>query len=140
MREGTVLALMTSVLWGITPILDKIGVGKASPSAVMAIRFTTTFFCVIPLFFLPRLRSEIVNLDSRTVGCIVSAAILSAIMGITMYFMAMKTMEATQVTPICASYPLMTFVLGVIILHEPLTLMKTLGTILTVAGVVLLSL
>lgn len=134
-----ILALMTSLLWGLTPILDKLSVSKASPSAVMAIRFTTTFFCVLPLFFIPRLRTEIAALPARTVWTIVTAAVLSAIFGIGLYFMAMRTMEATRVTTVCATYPLITFILGVMFLQEPVNLTKALGTVFAVAGIILLS-
>lgn len=140
MRDGMVLALITSFLWGFTPILDKIGVAKASPQAVMAIRFTTTFLFILPLFFIPSTRAEITGLDGRTVGIIVLAAVLSAIFGIYLYFLAMKKMEATQVTPLCATYPLITFVMGVLFLQEQLTWTKAAGTLLAVAGIILLSL
>ena len=140
MRDGIILALLTSVLWGITPIFDKLGVAKASPTAIMAIRFSTTFLCILPLFLMPGVRAEIRSLDSRTLGYIIVAAVLSAILGICMYFMAMKRMEATRVTAICATYPLVTFILGVVFLQEGISWTKAVGTILTVAGIVFLSL
>ncbi len=140
MQEGVIFAMITSVLWGITPILDKLSVMNASPASVLVVRFTTTFLCVIPIFCLPTVRSEVLNMDRRTILCIVSAAVLSAIFGIFLYYASMKTLEASRVTPICAIYPLVTFLLGWAFLHERLTLTKALGTIFTVAGVVLVSL
>ncbi len=140
MRDGVLMALTTSLLWGITPIFDKLGVEKASTGAVMIIRFTTTFFCILPLYFIPTFREEIFKLDGRTVMYISAAAVISAIFGICLYFMAMKRMEATKVTPICATYPLVTFVLGILILREQFNWIKMLGTALVVAGIALLSL
>lgn len=140
MKDGVMLALVTSILWGITPIFDKLGVEKATPTAVMAIRFTTTFLCVLPLYFLSGVRTELAGLDGRTIGYIVASAVISAIFGIFLYYMAMKRMDATQVTPICATYPLITFVLGVLFLQEKLSWAKAIGTILAVIGVVIISL
>jgi len=131
---------MTSVLWGVTPVLDKLGMEKASAGAVMAVRFTTTFVCILPLLLMPGLRSEIFQLEARTLAYIVGAAILSAIFGLYLYFAAIKRMEATQVVPICATYPLITFLMGVLFLQEHLTWTKAAGTVLAVAGVILISL
>lgn len=140
MKEGTVLALMTALLWGITPVMDKIGVAKATPAAVMVVRFTTTFVCILPLVMVPRIRQEVAALDRRTLLYIIGAAVLSAIIGIYFYFWAMTKMDASRVTPICATYPMLTFLLGWMFLHEPITWTKTVGTVLTVIGVVLVSL
>lgn len=139
MRSGVVLALMTSVLWGITPIFDKLAAGRTSAGTMMAVRFTTTFLCVLPLYLIPSYRQEIFQLDRRTFFYIAGAAVLSAIIGIFLYFLALKKMEATQVTPIAATYPLITFVLGVLFLQEQAGWTKTVGTILAVAGVALIS-
>ncbi|MBI4178890.1 DMT family transporter [bacterium] len=138
MRSGLWLALLTSLLWGITPLFDKLGSLKASAGAMMAVRFTTTFLCVLPLFLMPTYREEILNLDGRTLFYIVAGAVLSAIFGIFLYFMALKRMDASQVTPIAATYPLVTFVLSILILQEQFTWFKMLGTLLAVAGVVLI--
>ena len=113
---------------------------KASAGAVMAVRFTTTFVCILPLLLMPGLRSEIFQLEARTLAYIVGAAILSAIFGLYLYFAAIKRMEATQVVPICATYPLITFLMGVLFLQEHLTWTKAAGTVLAVAGVILISL
>ena len=132
--------MITALLWGITPIFDKLCVAKASPAAVMAVRFTTTFLCILPLYLIPSFRSQIFALDTRTTLYVVSAAVLSAILGIFLYYWAMTKMEATKVTPICATYPLVTFVLGILFLHEKMTWTKATGTILSVLGIIFLSL
>lgn len=140
MRDGTLLVLGVALLWGMTPILDKLGADRTSATAIMAVRFTTTFLCVIPLYFMPTVREELARMEGRTMGIIISAAVLSAIFGIYLYFLAMKKMEATKVTPICATYPLVTLLMGILLLHEQITWTKVIGTILAVAGVVLISL
>lgn len=134
------MAIVTSILWGITPVMDKLVAARASSTTILTVRFTATFVCILPLFFVPSIRREIMGLDIRTASYMIGGAVLSAIIGLFLYFSALKRLEATKVTPICASYPLVTFILGAALLHEPLTWTKSIGTILTVIGVVLLSL
>ena len=140
MRDGTVLVLAVSLLWGITPIMDKVVADRTTPGAIMAIRFTTTFVCILPLYFMSSVRTQLSEMSLQTFFYAIGAAILSAIFGIFLYFMAMKKMEATKVTPICATYPLVTLILGILFLHEQMTLTKIVGTVLAVAGVILISL
>ena len=54
------------------------------------------------------------------------------------YYVALKSGEASQVVPVAAAYPLVTFVCSLIFLGESLSLAKGIGTLLVVLGIVLI--
>ena len=54
------------------------------------------------------------------------------------YFKAIKSLEASTVTPIVGAYPLFTCILAILILGERLTIAKGIGVFLVVGGIFLL--
>lgn len=54
------------------------------------------------------------------------------------YYKALKYAEASRVVSIVGGFPLIAFVVAVLLLGESLTLQKLCGTILVVAGIALL--
>jgi transporter family protein len=63
---------------------------------------------------------------------------LASIVGQTFFYRALKFGEISRVVPIGASYPLIAFVLGLVLWKEPFTAGKTLGVVLVMAGLYLL--
>ncbi|MCL4424521.1 MAG: EamA family transporter [Firmicutes bacterium] len=54
------------------------------------------------------------------------------------YYYALKSGEASRVTPVTAAYPVVTVLLVCLLLGEKLTWSKVVGVLLIVAGVILL--
>jgi len=71
-------------------------------------------------------------------GPIVGGAFFT-ILGMYVYYQALGASEASRVVPLCATYPLVAFVLAVVFLRETFTVEKMAGTVLVVGGVYLLS-
>ena len=54
-------------------------------------------------------------------------------------FTALRAGDVSRVVPIGASYPVVTVLAAALLLDEPLTVTRTVGTLLVVAGIVLVS-
>ena len=70
---------------------------------------------------------------------VVAGARVGPIIGQLTYFRALKIAEASQVIPVCATYPLVALALAILLLREPLTVSKGAGAICIVAGIILIS-
>lgn len=130
-----ILLLLTALLWGSSPILEKIGLVKVDPLTAVTIR--SLAITVILLIFLMATgkMKEVFTVDAKSVVIFVVSGFMAGLLGMWTYFGALKLGAASKIVPIAATYPLVTAVLSVIILKEGVTLVRLLGTILIIAGV-----
>ncbi len=68
------------------------------------------------------------------------AAGLLGTMGYIFFILAIRSGKVSIVVPLTATYPVITFLLGIAILREQVQIHHLLGTILAIAGAILLSL
>ena len=130
-------AILTMFFWGISPALEKIGVSKLSPLTAVSIR---SFFVAIILsvFFFSSGGLQEATKDPRSLAFILLGGLFAGLLGQLTYFSALKYGEASRVVPIVASYPVLTFIIGITLLGESLTMAKVAGVVLVSAGVFLL--
>ena len=129
------LLILTAILWGATPILEKAGLAKVTPLTAVTIRSIAV--CTVLIFYLAitgKLR-EAVSVDLRTIVIFSISGILAGLIGMMTYFAALKSGATSEAVPIAATYPLVTAILSVLILGEQMTPIRVMGTILIVAGV-----
>lgn len=130
------LALLTALLWGIAPVFDKLGLGKATPLAALSVRTVVVAIGLLVFFVASGGYREFANLDARSVFYIALGALAAGLVGQFVYFHALKLGEAARVVPIAATYPLVAALLSITFLKEPVTPGKILGAVLIVLGVV----
>lgn len=123
--------------WGISPALEKLGVSKLSPLTAVSIR---SFFVAIILavFFFSSGGYQEAAKYPRSIGFILLGGLFAGLLGQLTYFTALKYGEASRVVPIVASYPVLTFIIGISLLGESLTPSKVAGVLLVSAGIFLL--
>ncbi len=132
-----ILWFLTILFWGITPIIEKIGLKSVEPLLALFIR---TFSALIGIFFILLLSSSFntSSLNFKNVGILSLSGILSGFLGMFTYFSLLKAKNASQIVPLTSTYPLVATFLAIIFLKEELTLFKILGTIFIVVGIYLL--
>lgn len=132
------LALITAVLWGQAPILEKIGLkGNIGPLTGVIIRsFSVSVAAFCTLLFLKRV-PLLFQANLRDVIFIVAGGILASFLGMWTYYTALKQGPASMVVPVAAIYPLIALILSVIFLHETLSWARVAGIALVVLGVIL---
>lgn len=132
-------ALMTAVIWGIVPILEKMGVSRIMPLAGIMIRSCGVIIgvSVLAIFNNQAFRTAL-KAEPRTVFLLVLAGFMASIVGQIFFYNALKTGEASKVVPIAGIYPLVSFLLGILFLGESITLAKVGGVAFVITGLFLL--
>jgi len=136
-KNAFILWFLTILFWGITPIIEKIGLKSVEPLLALFIR---TFSALIGIFLILLLSSSFntSSLNFKNVGILSLSGILSGFLGMFTYFSLLKAKNASQIVPLTSTYPLVATFLAIIFLKEELTLFKILGTIFIVVGIYLL--
>ena len=133
--EIILLLIITAFLWGMTPVLEKIGLGRVDPLTGVTIRsFAVTLALVIYLVFAGKLK-QVFEADFKTWAIFSVTGILAGLIGMVTYFTALKKGATSQIVPIAATYPLVTALLSVLILGENVTPLRVAGTVLIIIGV-----
>ena len=132
-------SLGAAVVWGIVPIIEKLGLLKIDPLVGL---FYRSWGVVIGLFFLSAFKWEGIksSLAQPPVGfpLLILGGFLASIIGQVFFYNALKVGESSKVVPLAGTYPLVAFLLGVIFLGEKFTLAKLSGMIFILLGVILL--
>jgi transporter family protein len=130
-----VWALVTACIWGIVPILEKLGLSKVQPLVGLWYRCLgiSVAFIVLGVFFLKPV--QIKSIDARSALLLITGGFLASFAAQICFYHGLKAGEVSRVVPISGSYPLITFLLGVIVLGETVSLLKFIGVGLIVLGI-----
>ena len=131
----TLLLVITTLLWGATPIIEKIGLAKVDPLVGVTVRSTiVTIGLFILLLFMGKGR-ELIEVSGRNILLFGASGVMAGLLGMWTYYMALRMEATSKIVPIAASYPLVTAFLSVLILREGVTLSRVAGTALIVSGI-----
>ena len=131
-------AILTACIWGVVPVLEKIGLTKVTPFVGLFYRclgvliglFIVGVFLVKPV--------ELKQVDLKTILILMLSGLLASFVAQIAFYHALKLGEVSRIVPILATYPLIAFLLGIIFLGENLSLQKVFGMIMVFGGVWLL--
>ncbi len=129
------LLIATALLWGATPIIEKIGLARVDPLVGVTIR---SFIVTVGLFLLTFLLGkgkELGSLDGKSILLFGLSGVMAGLLGMWTYYSALKVGATSKIVPIAASYPLVTTILSVLILKEGVTFPRVIGTALIVIGI-----
>ena len=130
------LIFLTVLFWGGTAIIDKIALREATPLAGLVIRSIAVVLSLIIFSFFARgLFSEAFKLSPKTVVLFCLSGIFAGLLGMLTYYSALKDMPSSIVVPLCSTYPLVTAILGMLVLKEGFSLPKLFGVALIVIGI-----
>ena len=118
----------------------KLGLTRAHPFVGISIMTFVIEITILIILIASGNIKEFRHVDLKTVLFLAGEGLLGGLIGHFFYFKAMKLWEASRVTPIVASYPLIAFILAIIFLSEKITVAKSLGAVLVVSGILLLGL
>ena len=129
------LLVVTTLLWGATPILEKIGLTKVDPVVGITIRSTVAAVGLLILTLLLGRGRALIEVDGKGFLLFGASGVLAGALGMWAYYAALKMEATSKIVPISASYPLVTALLSVLILREGVTLPRVIGTALIVIGI-----
>jgi bacterial/archaeal transporter family protein len=130
-----ILLIATAILWGATPIIEKIGLTKVDPFIGVTIRSAIVTAGLLILVLLMGKGRELLELDKKSILIFGASGIMAGLLAMWTYYAALKMEATSTIVPIAACYPLVTAVLSILILKEGITFSRIMGTGLIVAGV-----
>ncbi len=133
--EIMLLLLLTAFLWGVTPVLEKIGLGRVDALTGVTIRSLAVALSLIVYVVFTGKVKQVLQADAKAVIIFSVTGIIAGLFGMLTYFAALKRGATSQVVPIAAIYPLIAVVLSILILGERVTPMRIAGTVLIILGI-----
>jgi transporter family protein len=137
--KSVFLALLVASIWGLTPIFEKLSLLRASPFTVITLRFVFITVCVVAASVVTGKYREFALVDGKTLLWILLAGFLGGIVGLFVYFVALKQGLTSHIVPIIATYPLFTALYAFLFLNEPISFQRLIGIVLIVAGLILIN-
>lgn len=131
-------ALLAAILWGASPLFDRVGMRDLSALAGLTVRVVAAAVMVAIYAAFAGTWREISLAPRSAVLFLLGSAFFGAVTGQLAYYAAIRYDEASRVVPVSAAYPLITMVLGLLILREGLTVYKAVGAVLVVVGIVMI--
>jgi transporter family protein len=129
------LLIVTTLLWGFTPILEKVALTKVDPLVGVTIRSALVTTGLFILTFLVGKGKALMEVDGRSFLLFGASGMMAGLLGMWTYYAALKMEATSKIVPIAASYPLVTALLSVLILREEVTLPRVVGTAFIVIGI-----
>lgn len=123
------------ILWGLWGFLPKVASSYIPPESILAYELAAgvVFAALVAALARPR-----VNLKDRSTWYAVGAG-MCGVGGLLFFLLALSTEKAMIVTPLTGMYPLVTFMLGLVLLRERYNVYNYLGMAAALAAIVLLS-
>ncbi len=131
-------AAATLLCWGLWGFFGKLASQRIPGVTVFVLSAAAS---VVFLLLLVPLYAGQVRLALRDYRCCFAfLAGFVGTLGTLAFYLALRRAEASKVVVVTSLYPMVTVVLAALLLRETLGLMKVLGIVLALAGIVLLSL
>ena len=134
---AAVLLVITMLLWGTTPIIEKLGLREVDPLTGVLIRSLVITIILLVIFIARGRMHELVNVGLRNFSLFAASGIMAGLVAMWTYFYVLKGGATSKIVPIAAAYPLVTALLGIFILKEEVTVQRLVGIVLTIVGIVL---
>ncbi|HNT55597.1 MAG TPA: EamA family transporter [Anaerolineaceae bacterium] len=136
-----IFALLTAICWGVGGYFEKKGLhlGNLSPTMGITIR-TLVAVIILGIASYPQWKTLPQAGPKALLYMIIGGGVVAGAVGMLCFYTAIKGAPLTKVMPIAFTSPLFGALMGIMIGGEPLTLKSIVGTLLTVAGIVVLTL
>lgn len=115
------MLILTALLWGATPILEKSGLTNVDPLVGVTIRSTIVTAGLFVLSFLLGKFKALTELDGKSFLIFGASGVMAGFLGMWTYYTALKAEATSKIVTIAACYPLVTALFSVLILREGVT-------------------
>ncbi len=129
---------LTLLFWGSAPLFEKLALKATPPLAALTVRTTLAAAILLGTSFLLGEAKAIFSLSLRDYLALGISGLLAGVLGMFTYFSLLKSGAASKIVPLTAAYPLVTAILSFALLGEKLNLLRLLGILLTILGLIIL--
>lgn len=131
------LLFVTMVLWGSTPLLEKLGLKDVDPLTGIFVRSLAITVVLFVIYLITGRLHELTKISFKNFSLFAASGIMAGLVAMWTYFYLLKGGMTSKIVPIAASYPLITAVLSILILGEQVTPQRIIGIVLTIVGIIL---
>jgi len=134
-------ALLTAICWGVGGYFEKKGLqlGNLAPTMGITIR-TAVALLILGAASFPQWKNLPQAGPKAMLYMIVGGGVVAGAAGMLCFYTALKGAPLTRVMPIAFTSPLFGALMGILLAGEPLSLKTVLGMLLTIGGIVVLTL
>jgi transporter family protein len=136
MKNWYLFSLATMVCWGTWGVFGKLASARINSKFLILISITTSFLLLWVIFLLSGFKIEKKGLG---IGYAMLTGIAGSI-GSIFFYLALRNGKASVVVPLTALYPLVTVILGFLLLKESISGVNLIGILLALIAGILLSL
>lgn len=135
-----IFALLTAAAWGIGGYFEKKGLhlGNLSPQMGITIR-TAVALVILAIASYPQWKTLPQAGGKALLMMVVGGGVVAGAVGMLCFYTALKGAPLNRVMPIAFTSPLFGALMGLILGGEPLTVKTAAGMLLTIGGIVLLT-
>lgn len=137
--EAIIFAILAAVCWGLAPVAAKVALHQVSPLFALGVRSALATAMVTLWLQVSGDHRLARPISGKAAAWLVVEAILATVVGDALYFYALQHGRAVQVGLVMACSPLITVLAASLLLSEPLSLLKCVGAVITVVGLILVS-
>lgn len=138
MPTWIIYSLISMLFAGVTAVIAKHGLKDISSDLGVVVRTAAVLVFVVLNFFIFQSAKEITNLSTKAIIFLVVSGLTTAVSWI-FYYKAIKIGEVSYVASIDKASILITIVLSYFFLSEPITLKLVIGSVLILAGLLVLT-
>ena len=135
-----IFALLTAMAWGIGGYFEKKGLhlGGLSPQMGITIR-TGVALIILGIVSFPQWKTLGQAGSKSLTMMIIGGGVVAGAVGMLCFYTALKGAPLNRVMPIAFTSPLFGALMGIILGGDPLTLKTGIGMLLTIAGIIVLT-
>lgn len=133
-------AILTAICWGVGGYFEKKGLhlGNLSPTMGITLR-TLTAFIILGIASYPQWKTLPQAGPKALLYMVIGGGVVAGAMGMLCFYTAIKGGSLTRIMPIAFTSPFFGALMGILLGGEPLTLKTVIGMLLTIGGIVVLS-
>jgi drug/metabolite transporter (DMT)-like permease len=136
---GFLLSVLVAFMWAVSPILMKEGLKSCTPNDVPAIR-SISFIVTMTFLMVVIQPGKLPFLTAKLAIGLIGSVALSTMLGDLLYVYSVQKIGASLAVSVSAGYPIVTAVVSIILLHEHVRALVWFGTILIIAGLIVIKL
>jgi len=110
----------------------------AGPLVALTLRLVVCAVILLIALSLIGRTQTLFTMGKKAALLIVAGGIIGNLLGSWAYFSALARDEASRITPLTSTYPLVALVIGILVLGEKITVFKVVGALAIVLGLILL--
>jgi len=136
---GMFAAIGGAVCFGLGNVIIKWQGGKIKPYAINAIRLVFSALVYLIIIAATGVLVSTFSFDWKTALLLAGGSLIAILFGDTIFFFSQQLIGLSRAYPIAVSYPLLTYIISMIIGDEQFDYFKMLGVVLVIIGVYLIA-